>query len=204
MLSSVPLGFFSPAVIFSSFLFVGIAALTTTQPGFFCLSVQKPFWIRHQMGPSCYNQQYLFSFIINYNWVEWNVCSDFSPLRIPQNPDVKFFFFKSLHCCPQSTSLSYMSSIWWTKKRKKITVKFIFSIPFSWKKTPILENLLLSSWKQLTAWCLPTVHHGYIWFSVSKWGCNGWCASLRQDWLFKAIFEPTESCLKLEIAKESQ
>lgn len=67
MLSSVPLGFFSPAVIFSSFVFVGTAAVTTTQPRFFCLSVQKPFWLRHQMGPSCYNQQYLFSFIINYN-----------------------------------------------------------------------------------------------------------------------------------------
>lgn len=140
MLSSVPLGFFSPAVIFSSFVFVGTAAVTTTQPRFFCLSVQKPSWIRHQMGPSCYNQQYLFSFIINYNWVEWNVGSDLSPLRIPQNPDLKLFFF----LINLSTGvLGQPLSVTWVQlggKKKKITVKCIFSIPFSSKNTNPWES----------------------------------------------------------------
>lgn len=121
----------------------------------------------------------------------------FQPEEFHQILALNFLFvFKSHHGCPQTTSLSYM--ICW-KNRKETNCHIDLFNLFRLKK-PLLENLLLSSWKQLTAWCLPTVHHT----SGSLFASGVQCFYSGEDWLFQSIFESQKGCLKLEIAEESQ
>lgn len=191
MSSSVSLEF-SPAAIFSSFLFVGTPAVTTTQPGFFCLSVHRPFfgYCTRWAPAAMISNIFFFFFVVNYNWVDWNVSWDFSTWRISPNPGVKFLFvFKSHHCCPQTTS--FMSSLCWTNRKETNCHIDLFNL-FSFKKAPPWEPSSI----QLEAVNSMVFAYGapYIWFFVCKRGAMAAVFLFGgRDWLFKSIFEPKKA-----------
>lgn len=150
------------------------------------------------MGPSCSDQQYLFSFIIIYDWMGWNVSSDLSPQRISPNPGVKRVLLFVLNLTTVKIRLPL--SVTWVQFENII---LIFSTLFSSKNATSWEPSSI----QLEAINIMVFTYGAPWVHLVlslQAGCNGWRVSMREDWLLNSVFETTKSCLKLEISEESQ